>query len=110
MTDRLYELAAFYPESGPWRRWNELGAYLTGRRNQLPAGLYRVLFFELLDRDLAVNHSLIVFHRAAAPLRVAPVVLLSPTPNPQPPAGLGVISGLPSLRTLDRKIGYKQTR
>ena len=104
--DRLYELAAFYPKSGPWpesglwRRWNELGAYLTGRRNQLPAGLYRVVFFELLDRDLAVNHSLIVFRRAAAPLRVAPVVLLSPTPNPQPPAGLGVISGLPSLRAL----------
>ena len=108
--DRLYELAAFHPESGPWRRWNELGAYLVGRRNQLPAGPYRVLFFELLDRDLAVNHSLIVFRRAAAPLRVTPVVLLSPTPNPQPPAGLGVISGLPSVRTLDRKIGSKQTR
>ena len=113
--DRLYELAAFYPESGPWRRWNELGAYLSGRRNlsqegELPGGPYRVLFFELLDRDLAVNHSLIVFRRTAAPLRVAPVVLLSPTPNPQPPAGLGVISGLPSLRTLDRKIGSKQTR
>ncbi len=108
--DRLYELAAFHPESGPWRRWNELGAYLVGRRNQLPAGPYSVLFFELLDSDLAVNHSLIVFRRAAAPLRVAPVVLLSPTPNPQPPAGLGVISGLPSVRTLDRKIGSRQTR
>ena len=108
--DRLYELATLYPESGPWRRWNELGAYLTGRHNQLPTGLYRVLFFELLDRDLAVNHSLIVFRRTATPLRVAPVVLLSSTPTPRPPAGLGVISGLPSLRTLDRKIGSRQTR
>ena len=36
--DRLYELATLYPESGPWRRWNELGAYLTGRHNQLPTG------------------------------------------------------------------------
>ena len=107
--DRLYELAAFHPESGPRRRWNELGAYLIGRRNQLPAGLYRVLFFELVDRDLTVNHSLIVFRRAASPLRVAPVVLLSPTPNPRPPAGLGVIAGLPSLRALDLKIPPRRT-
>ena len=113
--DRLYELAAFHPESGPWpesgprRRWNELGDYLIGRRNQLPAGLYRVLFFELVDRDLTVNHSLIVFRRAASPLRVAPVVLLSPTPNPRPPAGLGVIAGLPSLRALDLKIPPRRT-
>ena len=105
----LYELAAFYPESGPWRRWNELGAYLIGRRNQLPTGPYRVLFFELLDRDLTVNHSLIVFRRTASPLRIAPVVLLSPTPNPRPPAGLGAIAGLPSLRALDLKIPVRLT-
>ena len=107
--ESLYELAAFYPESGPWRRWNELGAYLIGRRNQLPTGPYRVLFFELLDRDLTVNHSLIVFRRTASPLRVAPVVLLSLTPNPRPPAGLGAIAGLPSLRALDLKIPPRRT-
>ena len=75
----------------------------------MPAGPYRVLFFELVDRDLTVNHSLIVFRRAATPLRVAPVVLLSPTPAPRPPAGLGVIAGLPSLRALDLKIPPRRT-
>ncbi len=93
--DKLYELAAFYPRSGPWRRWNELGAYLVGRRGLLPQGPYRVLFFELVDRDLAVNHSLIAFRRMAPPARVAPVVLLLPTPQPRPPAGLGALEGLP---------------
>ncbi len=113
--DKLYELAAFdpgsgpWPESGPWRRWNELGVFLIGSRNQLPAGPYRVLFFELVDRDLTVNHSLIVFRRAASPLRVAPVVLLSSTPNPRQPAGLGVIAGLPSVRALDLKIPPRRT-
>ncbi len=99
--DRLYELAAFYPESGPWRRWNELGAFLVGRRALLPNGPHRVLFFEVVDRDLAVNHSLIVFRRPGRPQRVAPVVLLAPTPDPRPPAGLGAIEGLPSVRALD---------
>lgn len=109
--DRLYELAAFHPaleapdwaapSTSPWRRFNELGSYLTGRRDTLPGGPYRVLFFELVDRDLAVNHSLVVFRRASPPLAIAPVVLLSPTPNPRPPAGLGAIEGLPSLRALD---------
>lgn len=109
--DRLYEMAAFHPalaapegaapSTSPWRRFNELGSYLTGRRDTLPGGPYRVLFFELVDRDLAVNHSLVVFRRASPPLAIAPVVLLSPTPNPRPPAGLGAIEGLPSLRALD---------
>ncbi len=96
--DKLYELAAFYPRSGPLRRWNELGSYLVGRRNLLPQGPHRVLFFEWMDRDLSVNHSLIVFRRAAPPVRVSPLVLLTPTPTPRPPAGIGAIAGLPSYR------------
>ncbi len=100
--DKLYELAARYPMSGPARRWNELGSFLAGRRDLLPSGPYRVAFFELLDRDLTVNHSLIVFRRAGAPLAVAPVVLFSPTPNPRAPDGLGAIEGLPTLRARDQ--------
>jgi len=107
--DKLYELAARYPASGPVRRWNELGSYLAGRRDLLPSGPHRVAFFELLDRDLTVNHSLIVFRRAGAPLAVAPVVLFSPTPNPRAPAGLGAIEGLPSFHAPDRLRGSPQS-
>lgn len=100
--DKLYDLAALYPESGPWRRWNELGAYLIGRRNLLPDGQYRILFFELLDRDLAASQSLIVFRRPGLPMRVAPVVLRTASPKPFAPAGLGAIQHLPAVIAIDR--------
>jgi len=99
--DKLYDLAAFYPQSGPWRRWNELGAFLTGRRNLLPQGGHRILFYEVADSEPTMSRSLIVFRRAAVPVRVAPVILLSPTPKPVTPAGLGAIERLPAVRAID---------
>jgi len=34
-------------------------------------------------------------------VRVAPVILLSPTPKPVTPAGLGAIERLPAVRAID---------
>lgn len=95
--DRLYELAASNPRSGPLRRWNELGSFLSGRRNLLPAG-QRVLFFEVMDRDLAVNHSLILFRRVGRPTMVAPLVIALPSADFGIPNGIGAIEGLPAWR------------
>jgi tetratricopeptide (TPR) repeat protein len=99
--DKLYDLAALYPQSGPWRRWNELGAFLTGRRNLLPQAGHRILFYEVVDSELTMSQGLIVFRRAAVPVRVAPLILLSPTSKPVTPAGLGAIEHLPVVRAID---------
>lgn len=95
--DRLFDMAARYPNSGPQRKWNELGTFLIGRRDVLPGGSYQVELFE----QPAPNASIIAFRRAAYPLRAAPIVLRLETPVPHHPAGIGSIRGLPAVRAID---------